>query len=182
MQKIQRSKEEFSSILSTVKKMSRSYRRIGLLEPDDIAQEAMIKVLRKADLKEANSRWLYRVVHSSAMDAGRKAVREKRFLIRDLQEEELQLVSENTDENGYQAQSINIQDCGPAKDLELDLESALKDVEKKLSPAMLQTLLLHCEGYTYEEIAKITGANIGTVRSRLHHARKRMRVLLGEIA
>lgn len=182
MQKIQRSKEEFSSILSTVMRMSRSYGRIGLLESEDIAQEVMMKVLRKTDGKVANSRWLYRLVHSSAMDAGRKAVREKRFLSRDLLEEELQLVSENADKIGYAVNFGNSRDYGAAQDLELDMESALKDVEQKLSPAMLQTLLLHCEGYPYEEIASMTGAKIGTVRSRLHHARKRMRVLLGEVA
>jgi len=42
-------------------------------------------------------------------------------------------------------------------------------------------LLLHfVEDFSLEEIARITGAQIGTVKSRLHYAKKSLRKLLEE--
>jgi RNA polymerase sigma-70 factor, ECF subfamily len=37
-------------------------------------------------------------------------------------------------------------------------------------------------GYRYREIAEIMGTPIGTVMSRLHHARQRLRILLADVA
>jgi len=39
-------------------------------------------------------------------------------------------------------------------------------------------LLSDLHGYHYEEIAQITGANVGTVKSRIHRGRERLRGLL----
>jgi RNA polymerase sigma-70 factor (ECF subfamily) len=42
-------------------------------------------------------------------------------------------------------------------------------------------LLLHfLEDFSLEEIARITGANIGTVKSRIHYAKKSLKKLLEE--
>src|SRR6185295_6627072 len=40
-------------------------------------------------------------------------------------------------------------------------------------------MLSDVEGLSYREIAEVLGCPIGTVMSRLHNARKRMKVLLG---
>ncbi|MBN2506837.1 MAG: RNA polymerase sigma factor [Verrucomicrobia bacterium] len=46
----------------------------------------------------------------------------------------------------------------------------------RLSPAHRAVLLLHfIEDFTLEEIAAITGAELGTVKSRLHYAKKSFR-------
>jgi RNA polymerase sigma-70 factor, ECF subfamily len=49
-------------------------------------------------------------------------------------------------------------------------------------PARLATTvyLADAEGYTYAEIARLTGVPIGTVMSRLHRARKRLRAKLAD--
>jgi RNA polymerase sigma-70 factor (ECF subfamily) len=39
-------------------------------------------------------------------------------------------------------------------------------------------VLRDIEGLSYQEIASITGTNLGTVRSRLHYARLKLRMLL----
>jgi RNA polymerase sigma-70 factor (ECF subfamily) len=40
--------------------------------------------------------------------------------------------------------------------------------------------LADAEGYRYAEIAEITGVPLGTVMSRLHRGRKRLRALLAD--
>ena len=42
----------------------------------------------------------------------------------------------------------------------------------------MRSLLLYAQGYDYGEIAAMTHASIGTVKSRLHYSRKRLKRLL----
>ena len=49
----------------------------------------------------------------------------------------------------------------------------------RLPVAQRSALLLHfVEGFSLEEIARITGAQVGTVKSRLHYAKRALRKLL----
>ncbi|MEI2659867.1 MAG: sigma factor-like helix-turn-helix DNA-binding protein [Bifidobacterium adolescentis] len=43
-------------------------------------------------------------------------------------------------------------------------------------------VLSDVHGYHYEEIARMTGANVGTVKSRIHRGRERLRALLSAAA
>lgn len=65
----------------------------------------------------------------------------------------------------------------PDADLQLrDLEQGLA----MLAPDQREVLLLVClEEMSYEQVAAVTGVPIGTVMSRLHRARERMRVFMG---
>ncbi|MGL1585761.1 sigma factor-like helix-turn-helix DNA-binding protein [Vibrio parahaemolyticus] len=38
--------------------------------------------------------------------------------------------------------------------------------------------MLYSEGHSYEEISQLTNVKLGTVRSRLHYARRRAKKLL----
>jgi RNA polymerase sigma-70 factor, ECF subfamily len=59
--------------------------------------------------------------------------------------------------------------------LKLEVDAAID----QLPQVQRDTLLLYCEeGLTYAEIAEITGVNIGTVKSRLFHAKKSLRGLV----
>jgi RNA polymerase sigma-70 factor, ECF subfamily len=49
---------------------------------------------------------------------------------------------------------------------------------QELSSNHRQVLILHAQGYSYEEMAQIQDVGVGTVRSRLHHARRNARKLL----
>ena len=171
-----RSRKELSSILKTVKKMANSFGKIGLVEPDDLVQNAMLRVLKRLDAGVPPRGWLYMAVRSCASDACRRATIERRFMC--LEEPDFGLVSENADEyNSFEgACSRQMQE----KDLEIDLLPRLKNMLEKLSKPLRQVLVLHSEGYSYQEIAALTNTNLGTVRSRLHYARRRAKGLLGD--
>ncbi len=63
-----------------------------------------------------------------------------------------------------------------------------KEVEKKIGEALSELpedqkttiILREIEGLSYEEISKLMGCSIGTVMSRLHYGRKRMKEALKE--
>jgi DNA-directed RNA polymerase specialized sigma24 family protein len=51
---------------------------------------------------------------------------------------------------------------------------------EKLSKTQYHTLMLWSSGYSFNEIAQLTATNLGTVKSRLHYARKKMQSLLAD--
>lgn len=63
----------------------------------------------------------------------------------------------------------------PDADIRLDLEHAFKQLDEE--HRMILTLR-EVQGFQYEELAQILEIPIGTVRSRLHNARHRLRLLL----
>ena len=62
-----------------------------------------------------------------------------------------------------------------------ELRTRLLEAMKELTEERRTILLLHdLEGWTHREIAELLGLPPGTVRSHLHHARKKIRTLFGE--
>ena len=60
-------------------------------------------------------------------------------------------------------------------------EAEFMKLLEKLPVAQRSAILLHyVEEFSLEEIARITGANTGTVKSRLHYAKRALRKLLEE--
>jgi RNA polymerase sigma-70 factor (ECF subfamily) len=60
-------------------------------------------------------------------------------------------------------------------------DPALKRALRELPDHLATTVYLaDAEGYTYAEIARITGVPLGTVMSRLHRGRKRLRAKLAD--
>lgn len=60
-------------------------------------------------------------------------------------------------------------------------EAEFMSLLNQLPPAQRSVLLLHfIEDFSLQEIARITGAQIGTVKSRLHYAKKSLRKLWEE--
>jgi len=124
----------------------------------DVLQEVWLEVFRKLKkLKEpaAFRVWLYRVAHDRAVTRVRREVRR-----------------EETDEV----------DVRPGEEFEV-----FEDAEQvhaclnRLRPAHREVLTLYfLEGMGYEEIAEVVGAGVGTVKSRLHYAKKEVRRLIEE--
>ncbi|HEX6559558.1 MAG TPA: RNA polymerase sigma factor [Longimicrobiales bacterium] len=62
-------------------------------------------------------------------------------------------------------------------EMHMDLERAIA----ALPPGARQALVLHdIEGYKHEEIARLLGTAVGTVKAQLHRARRLLRDRLGE--
>ena len=62
-------------------------------------------------------------------------------------------------------------------------EAAVMKLLNRLPVAQRSALLLHfVEDFSLEEIAAVTGAALGTVKSRLHYAKKALKKLMEEEA
>jgi RNA polymerase sigma-70 factor, ECF subfamily len=61
-----------------------------------------------------------------------------------------------------------------------EAEEEVLALVERLPVEQRSALLLHCvEGFSLQEIAEISDVPVGTVKSRLHHAKRAMRRLLG---
>jgi RNA polymerase sigma-70 factor (ECF subfamily) len=73
------------------------------------------------------------------------------------------------------AVAISAEDTALARMPDLALKQALRELPSYLSTTVY---LADAAGYRYAEIAEITGVPLGTVMSRLHRGRKRLRARL----
>ncbi len=152
---------EIDSLLKSAKRMARRYGTIGLVEPDDLAQQAMIRVLIRAGDELPGEGWIYNAVRYEAMDAGRIAARDSRAC-------SPYMTSEPIDDY-----------C--VLPVDNDLMESVQAMVATLTESLRQVLILFSEGYSYLEIAEMTNVKIGTVRSRLYYARHRARQLLKDL-
>src|SRR5687768_646489 len=113
----------------------------------DATQEAFISAFRNARKFKGNSAfstWLYRIAINACTDLLRR--RQRQIPVEDV-------------ESGRETQAVTED---PA--LRIDLHRALHG----LSPDHLEAVVMHdIGGYPYEDIAAITGVNLGTVKSRI---------------
>jgi RNA polymerase sigma-70 factor (ECF subfamily) len=146
----------------------------------DVLQDAFLKAYRSLDRFEGRSSfytWFYRVVMNLCIDAKRRQPAGR------MVEWDETHARETPVGTGLDAvDPVRQQGEGPAGDLErAELRETLQRAIEKLPDDARQTLVLReVDGLTYSEIAKLLGIPKGTVMSRLHHARRRLRALLGE--
>jgi RNA polymerase sigma-70 factor (ECF subfamily) len=177
MQETQRTTQDVRDALPKIRKMANWYGRIGLTEIDDMVQESMIRFLRNRSSAVPGRNWLSKMVRCVAIDALRDVRRERQYLWTE-QTDDLQMVCEKVEAKGYRlSDSCVIRE----QELEIDLVPRLKNVLLQLSGPARQVLLLYADGWSYLEIAEFTNSNVGTVRSRLHYARRRAKEYLSDL-
>lgn len=145
-------------------------------DANDLVQDAYLKAYRFIGSYERGSNakaWLFRILKNSFINNYRKQSKEPNKI--DYEEAETFL------QTGKAAYSDSIDGRERMfRDLIGD------EVTKALSslPVDFRTVIILCdiEEFTYEEIAKIIDIPIGTVRSRLHRARKMLRDALLDYA
>ncbi len=140
-------------------------------EAEDLFQDVLTKVLVRSDelaAKEAPGPWLARVMYNQFVDHRRRYARQRLVVVGD-------------GEIAGGVENLGCPDGNPHADPEREDDiSALESALAKLSDEHRLVVLLHdVEGYKLEEIQTLTGLAVGTVKSRLHRARARLRALLG---
>jgi RNA polymerase sigma-70 factor (ECF subfamily) len=152
---------------------------IGILRnPEDAmdaAQEAFIKVFRNIQGFKGDSSfytWLYRITVNVCIDHCRKHGK-----MRPVEYDE---TFKRRDELGAQPINANTRAMHPSEVFEnKELGGILNEAIEKLSENHRAILLLReVEGLSYEEIAEVMDCHLGTVMSRLHHARKNLQKVL----
>lgn len=153
---------------------------LGMLkQPDDAmdaTQEAFVKVFKRIDGFKGDSSfytWLYRIVVNVCIDHCRKHGRVKPVEYDDG-------VARDDELDAPLPLSANVDALHPGKALHnAELRDALDAALEKLSPNHRTIILLReVEGLSYEEIAQVCDCHLGTVMSRLHHARKNLQKAL----
>ena len=138
-------------------------------DASDVLQDAFLKVYDSTNAlrqEAAFETWLYRIVVNLSIDAVKKRKR---------QQESMASLSEVSDV--HQNQDIQ-QD--PTRQAERnELQEWVTQAINSLSIKHRAVVILHeFEGLSHPQIADILDCSEGTVRSRMHYARKRLRVLL----
>ena len=144
----------------------------GKPEAEDLFQELLIKAFQMlddlVDIEEPGS-WLSRVMYNLFIDEQRRFARRRLHMV-----EEDQLPGE-----GLQGLAGSESDNPLAGNERLEKLARLDAALRQLSDEHRIVVLLHdTEGYKLSEIEALTGVPIGTVKSRLHRARSRLREIL----
>lgn len=128
---------------------------------EDVLHETFLRVFDRAYRYEGRDRcrsWLLAIAHRLVLDRFRREARRTEAL-----ERMAASLTRTVDADPYQEAERH--------EVLATFESALSDLSPDYAAALHLRL---CEGYSYREIAEIVGAPEGTVRSRVHHAIRRI--------
>jgi len=145
-------------------------------DAEDVAQEALLKVCRyltRFEGRSAFATWIHRITVNTSLDwLRRQQARPERLADRDGHDDDgaarlasADAVDEETPERAY---------------ARAEAGATVQRAISRLSPSHAETLALReLDGESYQAIAKTVRCPVGTVMSRLHHARRRLAVELG---
>jgi RNA polymerase sigma-70 factor (ECF subfamily) len=132
----------------------------------DIVQETFVAATRHlADLREDAKfgSWLFGIAHQKCVQRWRKQDREAAAL---------EQIADGTEEFEGDPGELLVR---------REQEAEFMKLLDQLPPPHRSVLLLHfIEDFSLEEIARMTGTALGTVKSRIHYAKRSMRKLLKE--
>ena len=136
-------------------------------DADDLTQEVFLRVFRSLDSYSAGSfdGWLHRITKNLFLDQVRRKAR-LRF----------DPLGDALDGLGSTPAS---HDLALHDAFDADVEQALSELNPEFRDAVL---LADVDGLSYEEVAEVLGLKLGTVRSRIHRGRERLRRALAHRA
>jgi RNA polymerase sigma-70 factor, ECF subfamily len=145
-------------------------------DAEDLVQETITKAYTAFDqfTQGTNLRaWLHKILANTFINSYRKKKREP-------------ALASNAERDDWQAGSESYAQAAPSAEAEAlarltdsEVLRALRDLPKDFRTAVY---LADIEGYPYREVARIMGTPIGTVMSRLHRGRERLRNALASYA
>ncbi|MBS1720735.1 MAG: sigma-70 family RNA polymerase sigma factor [Armatimonadetes bacterium] len=141
-------------------------------EAEDLVQDTFVKAWKGFDSYHPGRpflNWLLRIMQRAYLDTRR----------RDNPIRKADSLNSMISPNDGEVQELPIPDPSPTPDEEAvyaEFSNGLRNALSEL-PAVYRESIELCdlEGMTYQEIAEIQGATIGTVRSRIHRGRKMLR-------
>jgi RNA polymerase sigma-70 factor (ECF subfamily) len=142
----------------------------NLADAEDLVQETYAKAYAGFGTFQQGTNlraWLYRIQANTFYGSCRTRNRRPREL-------SLEAVFESAAPERT-AVANSAEDAALARMPDPALSQALRELPSHLSTTIF---LADAEGYSYAEIAEITGVPLGTVMSRLHRGRKRLRARL----
>jgi len=153
-------KAELIELLPSLRAFARSLAH-NPAQADDLVQDTLVKALANVDRFEPGTNlraWLFTILRNHYYSQLRKAKREVE------------------DADGKFAARIAVR---PEQDGSVDLED-FKVAFAQLAPDHREVLtLVGASGCSYEEAAQICGCAVGTIKSRVNRARKKLSDLLG---
>ena len=143
--------------------------RNGFEDAGDIASDTFVRAFDRRDRfrtdRESALPWLFGIAANVARERNRKRIRRQRMLRRSAG-------LAGTDDSRFEADAAERVDAmSQRRDLTSALESLSEDEYQVL-------MLLAVADFSYSDIAEALDIPIGTVRSRIHRARNKMRELL----
>ena len=144
-------------------------------DAEDLTQEVFIKAFQALPRFKGKSSfytWLYRIAVNKTINYRKKRNR-KRAVSLDQFDQEIK-----TDEVYHDLTSKG----SPLRNVSLtELQKKMNEALLSLSDKHRTVVVLHdMQGIPHEEIAKMVGASVGTIRSRLFYARRQMQAELAE--
>lgn len=141
-------------------------------EAEDLVQEGFIKIWRFWQFQKPRSfkGWMYRVLHNLYMDRLRRKYRKSEVSL------------DAGDAEGENPLEAHVADTAMTPHEGLEQQERQTLVQKALSELELDlrvpVVLCDMEGLSYEEIAKIVSCPVGTIRSRIHRGRQKLKAAL----
>lgn len=141
-------------------------------DAQDCMQEAMLRIFRAISSFKGQSTfstWVYRITMNTCLDELRRAKRRKATSL----DERL--------EAGWSP--VDTGDSPERHALRSEQRRAIDRAIRLLPEDMRSAIVLRdIQGMSYEEIAEILSANVGTIKSRISRGRSRLREILSEQA
>lgn len=139
---------------------------------EDATQEAFISAYRSLERFEGGSfrSWILRIAANESKDELRRRGRRP-----------AESLHRQDETNERQFDAPDTSESAPDYIERLEVGEAIQTALLALPFDQRQAILLSdLHGYHYEEIARVTRSNVGTVKSRIHRGRERLRTLLLE--
>jgi len=152
-----------SSLYSTALRMTHNQS-----DAEDLVQDTLFKAFRALDQFQKNTNfraWIFRILVNTFITAYRKQIKQPQKVSYDDLEEFF--LYKRLDE------TVSLQETSKDEFLENLFDDDVKDALESL-PYQFRLVVLLCdvEGFSYNEIANIIDAPLGTVMSRLYRGRK----------